>query len=142
MQTSSTGTFQPAPARPVPTQDWAFGGSGPKASGGSWKRAAIAIITVVALAARVWPPELDPTPADLEAPTRSPSLRHAKLLWTAALARTPYQWAFGNQLLYGVRDEALFRKDAIARQKEQLSMAVEAGKQAYRESVSDGTPNL
>ena len=46
MQTSSTGTFQPAPARPVPTQDWAFGGSGPKASGGSWKRAAIAIITV------------------------------------------------------------------------------------------------
>jgi len=33
-------------------------------------------------------------------------------------------------------------KDAIARQKEQLSMAVEAGKQAYRESVSDGTPNL
>ena len=33
-------------------------------------------------------------------------------------------------------------KDAIARQKEQLSMAVEAGKQAYRESVGDGTPNL
>jgi gas vesicle protein len=33
-------------------------------------------------------------------------------------------------------------KDAIARQKEQLAMAVEAGKQAYRESVSDGSPTL
>jgi gas vesicle protein len=33
-------------------------------------------------------------------------------------------------------------KDALARQKEQLSMAVEAGKQAYRDSVSDGTPTL
>jgi len=33
-------------------------------------------------------------------------------------------------------------KDAIARQKEQLAMAVEAGKQAYRESVTDGTPTL
>ena len=33
-------------------------------------------------------------------------------------------------------------KDAIARQKEQLAMAVEAGKQAYRDSVSDGTPTL
>ena len=30
-------------------------------------------------------------------------------------------------------------KDAIARQKEQLAMAVEAGKQAYRESVDDGS---
>jgi gas vesicle protein len=29
-------------------------------------------------------------------------------------------------------------KDAITRQKEQLAMAVEAGKQAYRESVGDG----
>ena len=33
-------------------------------------------------------------------------------------------------------------KDAIARQKEQLAMAVEAGKQAYRESVDDGSPSL
>src|SRR5258708_693718 len=33
-------------------------------------------------------------------------------------------------------------KDAIARQKEQLAMAVEAGKQAYRESVDDGSPVL
>ena len=33
-------------------------------------------------------------------------------------------------------------KDAITRQKEQLAMAVEAGKQAYRESVSDNTPAL
>jgi gas vesicle protein len=33
-------------------------------------------------------------------------------------------------------------KDAITRQKEQLAMAVEAGKQAYRESVDDGSPAL
>jgi len=33
-------------------------------------------------------------------------------------------------------------KDAIARQKDQLAMAVEAGKQAYRESVDDGSPVL
>jgi gas vesicle protein len=33
-------------------------------------------------------------------------------------------------------------KDAIARQKDQLAMAVEAGKQAYRESVDDGSPIL
>jgi len=33
-------------------------------------------------------------------------------------------------------------KDAISRQKEQLAMAVEAGKQAYRESVDDGSPAL
>jgi hypothetical protein len=32
-------------------------------------------------------------------------------------------------------------KDAIARQKEQLAMAVEAGKQAYRETVTDTTTN-
>ncbi len=33
-------------------------------------------------------------------------------------------------------------KEAIARQKEQLAMAVEAGKGAYRESVDDGSPAL
>lgn len=33
-------------------------------------------------------------------------------------------------------------KDAIARQKDQLAMAVEAGKQAYRESIDDGSPIL
>ena len=33
-------------------------------------------------------------------------------------------------------------KDAISRQKEQLAMAVEAGKQAYRESVGDNSPVL
>jgi gas vesicle protein len=33
-------------------------------------------------------------------------------------------------------------KDAISRQKEQLAMAVEAGKQAYRESVDEGSPAL
>jgi len=33
-------------------------------------------------------------------------------------------------------------KDAIARQKDQLAMAVEAGKQAYRDSVDDGSPAL
>lgn len=31
-------------------------------------------------------------------------------------------------------------KETLARQKEQLAMAVEAGKQAYRESVSDTNP--
>ena len=33
-------------------------------------------------------------------------------------------------------------KDAIARQKDQLAMALEAGKQAYRDSVDDGSPAL
>ena len=33
-------------------------------------------------------------------------------------------------------------KDAISRQKDQLAMAVEAGKQAYRDSVDDGSPVL
>jgi len=33
-------------------------------------------------------------------------------------------------------------KDALVKQKEQLAMAVEAGKQAYRDTVSDNSPVL
>ena len=33
-------------------------------------------------------------------------------------------------------------KDALVKQKEQLAMAVEAGKQAYRETVNDNSPVL
>jgi gas vesicle protein len=33
-------------------------------------------------------------------------------------------------------------KEALGRQRDQLAMAVEAGKQAYRDSVGDGAPNL
>ena len=33
-------------------------------------------------------------------------------------------------------------KDALLKQKEQLAMAVEAGKQAYRDTVNDGSPSL
>ena len=66
------------------------------------------------LAMRVWPPEVELGPEDL-APTGSPSLRRTKALWTAALARTPYQWAFGNQFLYGIRDETLQRLSVAER---------------------------
>jgi len=85
------------------------------------------------LAARVWPPDLDLTRADLEAGASSPSLRRAKLLWTAALARTPYQWAFGNQLLYGVRDEVLARVPADERWTVPTTIRLEA-----RDFLNDG----
>jgi len=48
----------------------------------------------------------------------------------------------GSELRESAADLIDRSKDAIARQKDQLTMAVEAGKQAYRESVSDGTPTL
>ena len=48
----------------------------------------------------------------------------------------------GGELRESAADLIDRSKDAIARQKEQHSMAVEAGKQAYRESVGDGTPVL
>ena len=43
----------------------------------------------------------------------------------------------GGELRESANDLVDRSKDAIARQKEQLAMAVEAGKQAYRETVSD-----
>jgi len=45
----------------------------------------------------------------------------------------------GTELRESASDLIDRSKDAIARQKEQLAMAVEAGKQAYRESVDDGS---
>lgn len=48
----------------------------------------------------------------------------------------------GTELRESASDLIDRSKDAIARQKEQLAMAVEAGKQAYRESVDDGSPTL
>jgi len=48
----------------------------------------------------------------------------------------------GTELRESASDLIDRSKEAIARQKEQLAMAVEAGKQAYRESVDDGSPSL
>jgi gas vesicle protein len=48
----------------------------------------------------------------------------------------------GTELRESASDLIDRSKDAITRQKEQLAMAVEAGKQAYRESVGDDTPVL
>jgi gas vesicle protein len=48
----------------------------------------------------------------------------------------------GTELRESASDLIDRSKDAIARQKEQLAMAVEAGKQAYRESVDDGSSAL
>lgn len=46
----------------------------------------------------------------------------------------------GTELRESASDLIDRSKDAIARQKDQLAMAVEAGKQAYRESVGDNSP--
>jgi gas vesicle protein len=48
----------------------------------------------------------------------------------------------GSELRESAADLIDRSKDAITRQKEQLAMAVEAGKQAYRESVGDSSPVL
>jgi gas vesicle protein len=48
----------------------------------------------------------------------------------------------GTELRDSASDLIDRSKEAISRQKEQLAMAVEAGKQAYRESVDDGSPAL
>ena len=48
----------------------------------------------------------------------------------------------GSELRDSASDLIDRSKDAITRQKEQLAMAVEAGKQAYRESVNEGSPIL
>ena len=48
----------------------------------------------------------------------------------------------GTELRESASDLIDRSKEAITRQKEQLAMAVEAGKQAYRESVDDGSPVL
>jgi gas vesicle protein len=48
----------------------------------------------------------------------------------------------GTELRESASDLIDRSKEAISRQKEQLARAVEAGKQAYRESVDDGSPVL
>src|SRR2546427_5715597 len=48
----------------------------------------------------------------------------------------------GSELRESASDLIDRSKDAIAHQKDQLAMAVEAGKQAYRDSVDDGSPAL
>jgi gas vesicle protein len=48
----------------------------------------------------------------------------------------------GSELRDSASDLVDRSKDALNRQKDQLAMAVEAGRQAYRESVGDGAPNL
>ena len=48
----------------------------------------------------------------------------------------------GTELRESASDLIDRSKDAITRQKEQLAMAVEAGKQAYRDSVGDESPVL
>jgi gas vesicle protein len=48
----------------------------------------------------------------------------------------------GTELRESASDLIDRSKEALNRQKEQLAMAVEAGKQAYRESVDDGSPVL
>jgi len=45
----------------------------------------------------------------------------------------------GDELRESAADLIDRSKDAISRQKDQLAMAVEAGKQAYRETVNDGS---
>jgi gas vesicle protein len=46
----------------------------------------------------------------------------------------------GTELRESASDLIDRSKEAIGRQKDQLAMAVEAGKQAYRESVADHSP--
>ncbi len=48
----------------------------------------------------------------------------------------------GSELRESAGDLIDRSRDAITRQKDQLAMAVEAGKQAYRESVGDSSPIL
>jgi gas vesicle protein len=48
----------------------------------------------------------------------------------------------GTELRESAGDLIDRSKEAISRQKDQLAMAVEAGKQAYRESVGDNAPLL
>jgi len=48
----------------------------------------------------------------------------------------------GSELRESASDLVDRSKEALGRQKDQLAMAVEAGKQAYRESVSDGSSVL
>jgi gas vesicle protein len=48
----------------------------------------------------------------------------------------------GTELRESASDLIDRSKEALTRQKEQLAMAVEAGKQAYRDKVDDGSPVL
>jgi gas vesicle protein len=48
----------------------------------------------------------------------------------------------GGELRESAADLVDRSKEALGRQRDQLAMAVEAGKQAYRDSVGDGAPNL
>ena len=73
---------------------------------------------------------------------RSKADEGADYLRTKADEGREYVRRRGAELRESASDLIDRSKDAITRQKEQLAMAVEAGKQAYRESVDDGSPVL
>jgi gas vesicle protein len=73
---------------------------------------------------------------------RSKADESAEFLRAKADESRDYMRRRGSELRDSASDLVDRSKDAISRQKDQLAMAVEAGKQAYRESVGDGAPNL
>src|SRR5215471_8654447 len=73
---------------------------------------------------------------------RSKADEGADYLRTKADEGREYVRRRGAELRESASDLIDRSKDAITRQKEQLAMAVEAGKQAYRESVDVGSPVL
>jgi gas vesicle protein len=73
---------------------------------------------------------------------RSKADESAEFLRAKADESKEYVRRRGTELRESASDLVDRSKDAISRQKDQLTMAVEAGKQAYRESVGDGAPNL
>jgi gas vesicle protein len=66
----------------------------------------------------------------------------ADLLRTKADESKEFLRRRGTELRESASDLIDRSKDAITKQKEQLAMAVEAGKQAYHDSVGDGSPVL
>jgi gas vesicle protein len=71
---------------------------------------------------------------------RSKADESADYLRAKADESKEYMRRRGSELRESASDLIDRSKDAIVRQKEQLSMAMEAGKQAYRESVADNLP--
>src|SRR5579859_435414 len=69
---------------------------------------------------------------------RSKAEEGADFVKTKADESREYVVRRGSELRDSAADIIDRSKETLARQKEQLAMAVEAGKQAYRESVSDG----
>ena len=73
---------------------------------------------------------------------RSKADEGAEFLRTKADESKEFVRRRGTEIRESASDLIDRSKEAISRQKEQLAMAVEAGKQAYRESVDDGSPAL